>query len=189
MWFCLEILDSETGKSLKKIFFRMEDHHEAEMAVVVSEDLRWAAIPAANQENPSVMTQWHALYLVDLEEGTSRRMLDTQTEIVTMKFLEGRLALIRGSGYTLTTRHSNVSYQYTTPIQVEMETYDPATGRRYWSSSQQYYLRDDSIDTLNLFFHTLEIRVFKLAEAVFVPCNSMIVIFTCRKKHCTCDYC
>ena len=147
---CLEILDSETGKSLKKISFRMEEHHEAEMAVVVSEDLRWAAIPAANQENPSVMTQWHALYLVDLEEGTSRRMLDTQTEIVTMKFLEGRLALIRGSGYTLTTRHSNVSYQYTTPIQVEMETYDPATGRRYWSSSQQYYLRDDSIDTLNL---------------------------------------
>ena len=145
----LDILAADTGRSLEQFSFRTDPNHDAEMCLVVSPDMKWAAVPAMDLSNDDfVGSKWHDLYLIDLETGSCRRILDTDTEIITLEFLEDRLALIRVSGYTLTTRHSAVDYQYTEPIAAKIETYDPETGSLIWSSEQRYYLRDDSIDAL-----------------------------------------
>ena len=98
----LEILFAETGVHERRIPFQPEPQHEVEMALVLSPDLRWAAVPAMNpDEYYQNMYPWHALYLIDLEDGSCRKMLDTDTEILNMRFLEGRLAVLRATGYTI----------------------------------------------------------------------------------------
>lgn len=147
----LDILSAENGFHERRIPFQVDPNHEVEMSLVISPDKKWVAVPAMDADICyQNMYAWHSLYLINLEDGSSRKILDTETEIVTMRFLEDRLAILRCSGYTFTTKHGNVVYQYTDPIRSKIETYDPESGRLIWCSEHQFYLRNNSIDDLTV---------------------------------------
>lgn len=146
----LEIFSAETGEREGELPFQTETNHSVEMCLVLSPDMRWAAVPTADEESENRMHAEHALYLVCLEDGSCRKLLDTDTQIVAMEFQEERLAILRGSGYTLTTTAGNAVYQYTQPVQARIETYDLQSASLLWSSEQQYSLLDASIYALRV---------------------------------------
>lgn len=146
----LEIFSAETGEREGEIPFQTETNHSVEMCLVLSPDMQWAAVPAADEESENRMYPEHTLYLICLEDGSCRKLLDTDTQIVAMEFQEGRLAILRGSGYVHTTMEGNAVYQYTKPVHARIETYDPQSGSLLWSSEQQYSLRDASIYALRV---------------------------------------
>ncbi len=147
----LEILSAADGTSERQHSFRMDPNHDVQMQMVVSPDLKWAAVPAVDRESYSyIESVWNSLYLINLEDGSCRKLFDTDTAIVTMTFAEDRIAVVRGSGYTLTTMESGTVHQYTTPIRVRIETYDPESGSLLWCSEQRYRLWDDNVDFLRV---------------------------------------
>lgn len=146
----LEFFSAETGARQGEIPFQTEPNHSVEMCLVLSPDGKWAAVPAANSDSENGMYTQHALYQISLEDGSCRKILDSDTEIVKMFFREGRLILLRGSGYTLTTTQGNAVYQYAKPIDARIETYDPQSGSLLWCSEQQYSISEDGIYALEL---------------------------------------
>lgn len=146
----LELFSAETGARQGEIPFQTEPKHSVEMCLVLSPDGRWAAVPAANSDSENVMYAEHALYLICLEDGSCRKLLDSDTQIVKMFFREGRLVLLRGSGYTLTTREGNAVYQYAKPIHARIESYDSQSGKLLWCSEQQYSISEDGSYALEL---------------------------------------
>lgn len=146
----LEIFSAETGKRVREIPFQTEPYHSVEMCLVLSPDMHWAAVPAADGESGSLMYPGHALYLIGLADGSCRKLLDTDSQIIAMEFQEERLAVLRGSGYTLTTTEGNAVYQYIEPIHATIEAYDPQSGSLLWSSEQRYSLWSDSNFTLRV---------------------------------------
>lgn len=137
----LDILSAQTGAYERGIPFGVDPDYEVGTSLVLSPDMKWAAVLAVN---PNSL----CLHLIGLEDGNCRKILDTETEIAAMCFAEDRLAILRSSGRSINIKRGNVVYQYTEPIRAEIETYDPESGTLIWCSEQRYYIREDGIDEL-----------------------------------------
>lgn len=141
------LLDCATGQTLEEKTLQLPEHMEVQGNLAVSEDLRYAAIPAVDGTGEFTMHSYHSLYLADLETGSVTPVLDSQTEIRDMCFLGDMLAVIRSSGYTLTTQH-NVLYQYDAKVTYWLDGYSVPDGRSLWSHEISDYMEGDGIYTI-----------------------------------------
>lgn len=143
----LDLLSTDTGELLHSVSFSIDGGQYAWPDFVLSPDLQWAAIIAADSEDMSY-NPLCSLYLIQLETGDCRKISDRGAEIVAMTFNRDRLALLRGTGYTLTTKDANATYQYVAPIQAQIEVYDPLTREKVWGTDHTYHLQDSSISAI-----------------------------------------
>ena len=142
------VLDHATGQVLVEGDFLLPEHMEIQGEIVVSEDLRYAAIPVVDGSSTEfTMYNYHSLYLADLETGTVIPVMDSQTEIWDMHFLGDTLAVMRSSGYTLITQH-NVLYQYDAKLTYWLDGYSVSDGRSLWSHEISDYMEGDGIHTI-----------------------------------------
>ena len=142
------VLDHATGETVKEGAFLLPENMEVGSGIRASEDLRYAAIPAV--DGSSMEFTWHrydSLYLTDLETGAVSPVLDSQTEIVDMRFLGDTLAVMRYSGYTLTTRH-NIVYEYVSQFTCWMEAYSVPEGDCLWSHEITDYMEEGGTPTI-----------------------------------------
>ena len=126
------VLDPDTGEELYRNHISINGDVRIEGPVCISPDLRFAAIPTVDNGNQDFT--WHSynsLYLADLEAETCVKLLDSQTAICDMLFVEDTLALLRGNGYTLTTQH-NVLYEYNAQHTYWMELFDIHASSLIW---------------------------------------------------------
>ena len=118
------LFDADSGEELRQDHIYINGDMRIEGPVCISPDLQFVAIPTVDNSNQDFT--WHSynsLYLADLEAETCDKLLDSQTAICDMLFIEDKLALIRGNGYTLTTQH-NVLYEYNAQYAYWMELFD-----------------------------------------------------------------
>lgn len=142
------LLDNATGQILQEGDFLLPQHMEIQGRIAVSEDLRYAAIPAVDGTSEEfTMHSYHSLYLADLETGSVTPVLDSQTEIRDMCFLGDMLAVVRSSGYTMMTQH-NVLYQYDAKLTYWLDGYSVPDGRSLWSHEISDYMEGDGIYTI-----------------------------------------
>lgn len=146
---CLDVLSTDTGELLRSISFSIDAGHYAGLDFVISPDLQWAAVTASDMGD-KIYDCHSSLYLIRLETGSCQKLFDSDTEILFMAFVGNRLALLRGTGYTLTTKNANATYQYIEPYQTQIEVYDLLTREKVWGVGRVYRLRDNSIDWIKL---------------------------------------
>lgn len=142
------VLDYATGQILEEGAFLLPQHMEIRGEIVVSGDLRYAAIPTVDGTSTEfTMYNYHSLYLADLETGTVIPVIDSQTEIRDMHFLGDTLTVLRSSGYTLVTQH-NVLYQYDAKLTYWLDGYSLSDGRSLWSHEISDYMEGDGVHNI-----------------------------------------
>lgn len=124
--FCVSVYTCTEGQLLRRTEFEVESPGFLWGDICISPDLRYAALPLADGDN-SLWPDLHTLYLVDLQTGDCRQLMESGTEIRALHFLEDRLALIRDGGFSLTT-WENVEVEYKYPDVFHTETYALDTG-------------------------------------------------------------
>lgn len=147
----LDTLSVATGEWLGQVSFRMEGSETYGGYFSLSPDGRFAAVTGEDHQAEMVELSYpESLYLIDLTSGNCNRLLENAGELLAAEFLEDRLVIFRGHGYSLTTRHGNADYNYVKPVDAQIEVYDPTSGSLVWSRDYRYHTRSYSLDELKL---------------------------------------
>lgn len=121
---------ADTGRILQSNTFSIDGSQYVCSNICVSPDLSLAAVPTMDEGYDNfVHYQYNSLYLIDLNDGQSRLILDSQTQIQAMTFLDNQLALIRTNGYT----REGANERYRIPYTCWLELYSAETGNGIWS--------------------------------------------------------
>lgn len=133
---------ADTGKILQSNTFSIDGSQYVCSNICVSPDLSIAAVPTMDEGYDGfIHYPYNSLFLVDLRTGQSRLVLDSQTQIQAMAFLDDQLAVIRASGYTWYVE----SERYRVPYTCWFELYNTETGDRVWSVDADDYLETGGI--------------------------------------------
>ena len=133
---------ADTGKILQSNTFSIDGSQYVCSNICVSPDLSLAAVPTMDEGYDGfIHYQYNSLFLVDLRTGQSRLVLDSQTQIQTMTFLDNQLALIRTNGYT----REGTAERYRIPYTCWLELYSIETGKGVWSIETTDYLETGGI--------------------------------------------
>lgn len=145
----VDILDAATGEVLTHIPFAIDaDQYVETNNAVISPDLKWAVIPTIESGSADLFEEFNNLYLLNLETGACSPLLRSRTNVSAKLFSGDCLAVMRYSGFTLTTTLGGSVARYAKPITVFLETYDLNTGKPLWSVSRQLYSTQGTMDRI-----------------------------------------
>lgn len=135
----IRILSADTGEKLRSVSFPLDANRSPEDDLCISPDLKWAAFSAIDTQQDNILWAHSDLYLVDLESGDCSTLIESETSIYPLSFLNGRLCVMRSKGYSLITTEEKTEVQYITPHTLYLESYDPVSRSLVWSFERRCY--------------------------------------------------